>query len=215
MKDLGNYRKTYTKNELLEQNLLQNPIDLFQQWFKEVEQAGGVDEVNAMSISSIGIDGFPKTRIVLLKEITNHGFLFYTNYDSEKGKAISKNPKVCLSFFWPNLERQVIIKGEAQQATSAVSDAYFASRPKGSQLGAIASNQSETVPSRVFLDEKLDNLTQKYADFESIPRPENWGGFLVIPTTIEFWQGRPNRMHDRIRFSNQTDEKWVIERLSP
>ncbi len=215
MKNLGTYRKTYTKNELLEQNLVQNPIEFFQQWFKEAEQAGGIEEVNAMSVSSIGIDGFPKTRIVLLKEITNQGFVFYTNYNSEKGQAISQNPRVCLSFFWPNLERQVIIKGEAQQAETSISDAYFASRPKGSQLGAMASNQSETVPSRAFLDEKLEALTQQYANSESIPRPKHWGGFLVVPSTIEFWQGRPNRMHDRIRFSEQANEKWVIERLSP
>ena len=214
MKDLSNYRKTYEKNELLESNISHNPLQLFKDWFAEVEAFGGVEEANAMSISTVGIDGFPKTRVVLLKEIQNDGFVFYTNYNSEKGKALFYNPNVCLSFFWPNLERQIIIKGVAKKVSDEVSDKYFSSRPAGSQLGAIASEQSEVVDSRLFLEKKLESLEIEFTD-KKIVRPENWGGFLIKPIEYEFWQGRPNRLHDRIRFSNLDKDNWNIERLSP
>ena len=214
MKDISNYRKSYEKNELLEDNILQNPMQLFKDWFAEVEAVGGVEEVNAMSVSTIGNDGFPKTRVVLLKQIQNDGFVFYTNYNSEKGQAIMANSKVCLSFFWPNLERQIIIKGIAEKVSDAVSDAYFSSRPIGSQLGATASAQSEIIISRSFLEEKLKDLERQYIN-KTIPRPYNWGGILVRPAEYEFWQGRPNRLHDRIRFSDENNQKWTINRLSP
>jgi pyridoxamine 5'-phosphate oxidase len=214
MKDLSNYRKNYEKNELLEENISQNPLQLFKDWFAEVEAFGGVEEVNAMSISTVGIDGFPKTRVVLLKEIQNEGYVFYTNYNSEKGKALLHNPNVCLSFFWPNLERQIIIKGVAEKVADEVSDRYFSSRPAGSQLGAIASEQSEVVESRLFLEQKLTDLEAEYLN-KKIDRPKSWGGFLIKPLEYEFWQGRPNRLHDRIRFSNNDHDKWQIERLSP
>lgn len=214
MKDISNYRKSYDKNELLEENVPENPLQLFKNWFAEVENFGGIEEVNAMSVSTIGTDGFPKTRVVLLKQIQDDGFVFYTNYDSEKGKALLENPKVCLSFFWPNLERQIIIKGRAQKVSSEVSDAYFSSRPVGSQLGAIASAQSEIVSSRSFLEKKLQNLDIEYAN-KTISRPANWGGILISPTEYEFWQGRPNRLHDRLRFSGGLNGKWTIDRLSP
>ena len=164
MKDLGDYRKSYDKNQLLENDLPQNPLDLFQKWFTEVETFGGVDEVNAMSVSTIGFDGFPKTRVVLLKQILANGFLFYTNYDSEKGRAILSNPKICLSFFWPNLERQVIVKGIATKVSDKISDDYFASRPIGSQLGAIVSQQSSVVASREILEKKLTALELEFGD---------------------------------------------------
>ncbi|WP_269684486.1 pyridoxamine 5'-phosphate oxidase [Flavobacterium lacustre] len=214
MKDLSNYRKSYEKSELLESNIPEDPINLFNRWFHEVEDFGGNEEVNAMTVSTIGLDGFPKSRVVLLKKFNEEGFIFYTNYNSEKGKAIELNPKVCLSFFWPSMERQVIIKGIANRTPENISDGYFDSRPDGSKLGAIVSNQSEVVPSRAYLEE---NLKQLEADYEGIviPRPKHWGGFLVTPLEVEFWQGRPNRLHDRIRFIAQEDYSWKTDRLSP
>lgn len=214
MKDLSDYRKSYEKSELLESSIPEDPINLFNRWFHEVEEFGGNEEVNAMTVATIGLDGFPKSRVVLLKKFNEEGFIFYTNYNSEKGKAITTNPNVCLSFFWSSMERQVIIKGIAQKTSEIISDNYFASRPDGSKLGAIVSNQSEVVPSREYLEE---NLKQLEANFEGmvIPRPEHWGGFLVTPLEVEFWQGRPNRLHDRIRYIVQSDFSWKIDRLSP
>ena len=213
MKDLSDYRKSYDKSELLENTIPDDALQLFHKWFYEAEaQENG--EVNAMTIASIGLDGFPKSRVVLLKKFNEEGFIFYTNYNSEKGKAILQHPNVCISFFWPVLERQVIIKGIAEKTASQVSDAYFDSRPEGSKLGAIVSNQSEIIPSRAFLDEKLKNLETEVSGSE-IKRPENWGGFLVKPVEVEFWQGRANRLHDRIRYKLEADFSWKIDRLSP
>ena len=213
-KDLSDYRKSYEKSELTETSIRENPMEQFQKWFHEVEASEGVDEPNAMTVSTIGLDGFPKSRVVLMKKFTFEGFIFYTNYRSEKGKAIAANPSVCLSFFWPNMERQVIIKGKAEKIAENLSDGYFESRPKGSQLGAVVSDQSQVVPSREYLEDKLKNLEQKY-DGKEVPRPEYWGGYLIRPISIEFWQGRPNRLHDRIRYSLQEDFDWKIERLAP
>ena len=214
MKDLSDYRKSYEKSELLESDIPEDPINLFNRWFHEVEDFGGNEEVNAMTVATIGLDGFPKSRVVLLKKFNEYGFIFYTNYNSEKGKAIEKNPNVCLSFFWPSMERQVIIKGIAQKTPEAISDNYFDSRPNGSKLGAIVSNQSEVIPSRTVLEESLKQLEKEFEGKE-IPRPKFWGGFLVRPVEVEFWQGRPNRLHDRIRYHLQDDFSWKIDRLSP
>jgi pyridoxamine 5'-phosphate oxidase len=214
MEDLSNYRKSYEKSALLETSIPEDPINLFHQWFHDVEDFGGIDEVNAMTISTIGLDGFPKSRVVLLKKYSEEGFIFYTNYTSEKGKAIINNPNVCLSFFWHSLERQVIIKGIAEKTPTNISDCYFDSRPDGSKLGAIVSNQSEVIPSRAILEEKLKQLELHYQGKE-IHRPEFWGGFLIKPVEVEFWQGRPNRLHDRIRYQLQDDFSWKIDRLSP
>ena len=214
MKDLSNYRKSYEKSELLENNIPEDPINLFNRWFHETEDFGGVDEVNAMTVATIGLDGFPKSRVVLLKKFNEEGFIFYTNYNSEKGKAIENNPHICLSFFWTSLERQVIIKGIAEKTSEVISDNYFASRPDGSKLGAIVSPQSEIIPNREYLENNLKLLEQEYQGNEII-RPKNWGGYLVRPQEVEFWQGRANRLHDRIRYQLQSDFSWKIERLSP
>jgi pyridoxamine 5'-phosphate oxidase len=214
MEDLSNYRKSYEKSELLETNLPEDPMTLFKNWFYEVEEFDGVEEVNAMTVTTIGLDGFPKARVVLLKRYTYEGFIFYTNYDSEKGRAIANNPHVCLSFFWHSLERQVIIKGVARKIAENLSDGYFESRPDGSKLGAIVSNQSEVIASRTVLEEKLKELEASFIGKE-ILRPKNWGGYIVEPQEIEFWQGRPNRLHDRIRYKLNPDFSWKIERLAP
>ena len=214
MEDLSDYRKSYEKSALLETSIPEDPINLFHKWFHEVEDFGGIDEVNAMTVSTIGLDGFPKSRVVLLKKYSEEGFIFYTNYNSEKGKAITNNPNVCLSFFWHSMERQVIIKGIAEKTPTNISDGYFESRPDGSKLGAIVSNQSEVIPSRAILEDKLKQLELDYQDKEII-RPEFWGGFQIKPVEVEFWQGRPNRLHDRIRYQLQEDFSWKKDRLSP
>lgn len=212
--DLSNHRKTYQKQALLESNCPENPMELFQKWFLTAQETEMVDEANAMTVSAIGLDGFPKNRVVLLKKYTWEGFIFYTNYQSEKGKALAANNNICLSFFWAGLEQQIIIKGTAEKLAENLSDGYFESRPDGSKLGAWASNQSEVVASRDVLDKTLISFEKKYKDKE-IPRPKHWGGYLVKPISIEFWQGRPNRMHDRIRYRLQKDFSWKIERLAP
>lgn len=214
MSDLSNYRKSYEKSELLESTIPEDPINLFHRWFHEVEEFGGVEEVNAMTVGTIGLDGFPKSRVVLLKKFNEEGFIFYTNYTSEKGKAILNNPNICLSFFWHSMERQVIIKGIAEKTPASISDNYFASRPKGSQLGALVSDQSEVIPNREYLENKLKELEDEFEGKE-VPRPDFWGGFLVRPVEVEFWQGRPNRLHDRIRYKLSENYNWKIERLSP
>jgi len=213
-KDLGNFRKSYKKSALTEDSISEDPMELFQRWFYEVEGTEGVEEPNAMTVATSGLDGYPKSRIVLLKRYTYEGFIFYTNYDSEKGKAIAADPRVCLSFFWTTLERQVIIKGDAEKISGNMSDGYFESRPDGSKLGAILSDQSSVIPSREVLEQKLLALEKKYENKE-IPRPEYWGGYLVRPVSMEFWQGRPNRLHDRIRYTLMKDYQWKIERLAP
>jgi len=211
--DLSNYRKSYERGMLSESTIDSNPMQQFRKWFHEVEDFGGVDEANAMTISSISEDGFPKGRVVLLKKYDEYGFYFYTNYDSEKGKGIAKNNKVSLSFFWPNMERQVIVKGFAEKASETESENYFHSRPKGSQLGAVVSPQSSVITSRDVLEENLAKLEAEYED-KDVSKPDNWGGYLVKPISIEFWQGRANRLHDRIRYTLE-EYDWVVERLAP
>ncbi|WP_076549369.1 pyridoxamine 5'-phosphate oxidase [Maribacter ulvicola] len=213
-KDLGDYRKSYEKSALMEDSISDNPIQLFQTWFYEIEKSDGVDEPNAMTVSTIGLDGFPKSRVVLLKKYTHEGFIFYTNYNSEKGRAISDNPNICISFFWANLERQVIIKGTAEKLAKNLSDGYFDSRPDGSKLGALVSDQSTVIDSRAVLEDKLTKLEKAYEGKE-IERPDHWGGYLVRPVSMEFWQGRPNRLHDRILYTLTEEYDWKMERLAP
>lgn len=210
--DLSNYRKSYEKDELLEENIKENPLEFFRDWFFEADNHDKVSEANAMTVSTIGLDGFPKSRVVLLKKFNEDGFIFYTNYDSEKGKAIENNNNVCLSFFWPYLERQVIVKGKASKIAENLSDGYFESRPMQSQYSAMVSPQSQVVPNREFLEDKIKEFEKQ----NILPkRPDNWGGYVVFPLSIEFWQGRPNRLHDRIRYTLDKDYNWKIERLAP
>lgn len=212
--DLGAFRKSYEKSELTENTLPENPMEVFQKWFYEVAGTEGLEEPNAMTVATLGLDGYPKSRVVLLKKFSFEGFTFYSNYESEKGRAITENPNVCLSFFWPHLERQVIVKGKAEKVPPNISDGYFESRPEGSKLGAIASAQSSVIASREALEEKVKGLEEQYKG-KDIDRPSYWGGYLVRPVSIEFWQGRPNRLHDRIRFTLREDLDWKMERLAP
>ena len=219
-KNLSDYRKNYSKGELLESEIPENPLELFHAWFDEMEmrlkyrrELNDSVEANAMTIATIGTDGFPKSRIVLLKEFSEEGFIFFTNYTSEKGISLLNNPNTCLSFFWAGLERQVIIKGKAEKTSEEKSIAYFNSRPRGSQLGAWASNQSSEIESREVLNRNLRKLELKFKEID-IPKPEHWGGFLVRPESFEFWQGRSNRLHDRIFYGKENDS-WNIKRLAP
>ncbi len=211
MKDLNDYRKSYTKGDLNEDDLSNNPFELFEKWFLETESQIGNLEVNAMTIASIGKDGFPKSRVVLLKSYSENGFVFFTNYKSDKGRAIANNPKICLSFFWGSTERQVIIKGIAEKISKEESTSYFLSRPRGSQIGAIASHQSEKITSRAVLDDAVAEIEKSD---EQLSRPEVWGGYIVRPIEIEFWQGRENRLHDRFLYEKD-EEQWSHSRLAP
>ncbi|MGE6394883.1 pyridoxamine 5'-phosphate oxidase [Chryseobacterium scophthalmum] len=213
MENLHDKRKIYEKSQLIETEIKENPIEQFRDWFLDASENPSVSEANAMAVSTLEEDGCPRTRMVLLKEYTYEGFIFYTNYDSRKGKAIEKTHKACLHFFWPGLERQIIIKANLEKIATNLSDGYFHSRPKGSQLGAAVSPQSQEIPNRMFLEEKLKVLEQEYENKE-VPRPENWGGYIAKPYEIEFWQGRPNRLHDRIIYTLENLD-WKISRLAP
>lgn len=211
--DLGHLRKSYQKGALNIDDIQNDPMIFFKNWFDQANETQTIEEANAMTLSTLGLDDFPKSRIVLLKALIDEGFVFYTNYQSEKGISIAHHSKVGLAFFWPPLERQVIIKGEAVKLTNEASDAYFQSRPKGSQIGAIVSDQSKVISDRSIMEAKLEALEIEYAE-KDVPRPEHWGGYVVKPQCIEFWQGRPNRLHDRIRYQLQGNF-WNIERLAP
>lgn len=213
-KNLSSLRKDYQASQLVDIDLPSDPLVLFNRWFQEVSEKGGVAEVNAMTLSTSDADGAPHSRVVLLKHIDNGGFVFFTNYNSAKGKSISQNPHVCLSFFWPNLERQVIISGKAEAIGDHKSDTYFQERPRGSQIGAHVSEQSKPIQSREVLDKRLVELEAHFKD-KPIPRPQHWGGYRVNPNSIEFWQGRPNRLHDRIVYSLTNGGSWHTQRLSP
>jgi pyridoxamine 5'-phosphate oxidase len=216
MSDLADLRQEYAQAELDRIHVADDPIDQFRDWFDEALDAE-VHEPNAMTLATATPDAAPSARIVLLKGVDERGFRFYTNYKSQKGRELAQNPHVALVFWWPPLERQVRIEGRAERLPEAESTEYFHSRPRGSQLGAWASPQSRVVDSREDLEENLADVTAEYEGDETIPRPPHWGGYVVRPTTIEFWQGRPNRLHDRLRYRRDNPEStdWTLERLAP
>lgn len=213
---IADIREDYTKDELLESNVLDNPLDQFQKWFEEA-LAYPVMEPNAMHLSTVSMEGKPSSRIVLLKGLENQGFVFFTNYNSKKGRQLTNNPAAALLFFWPELQRQVRIEGQVDPIASEYSDEYFSSRPIGSQLGAWASPQSEEIPGRDFLEQRVKELENQYLNEVTVPRPAHWGGFILRPQLIEFWQGRANRIHDRLvyRRNSLDTNNWTLSRLAP
>ena len=215
-KDLGNYRKSYEKSSLTEGVISDNPMELFQKWFYEVEASDGVDEPNAMTVSTIGLDGFPKNRVVLLKKYTFEGFIFYTNYESAKGQDIAENPNTEALFFWHKLERQIRISGSIAKIDADKSAAYFQKRPHDSQVGAwVSQPQSGEVANREVMEQTFEQLKTDYPEGAAVPTPEFWGGYEITVNEIEFWQGRANRMHDRIVYHKEADGSFSTKRLLP
>jgi pyridoxamine 5'-phosphate oxidase len=210
--DLGQLRQEYTKKGLDVDQLDKNPFKQFETWFQEAT-AGQVLEPNAMQIATVSNSGRPSLRTVLLKAFDEQGFVFYTNYHSQKAQDIAQNPQVVLLFFWKELERQVEITGRAEKVSTLESLKYFTSRPRGSQLGAWVSQQSSIITSRSLLEIKLDEMKRKFKE-GSIPLPDFWGGFRIVPDTFEFWQGRPSRLHDRFEYK-LVEGQWVDNRLAP
>ncbi len=210
---IAGIRKNYSQKTLTETEVAADPIAQFSLWWDEAV-ASAVDEVNAMTLATCSADGFPSARIVLLKDFNKDGFSFFTNYNSFKGQQLAENPKACLVFFWKELERQVRITGLIEKLDAAVNDAYFHSRPEGSRIGAVASPQSQVIPGREWLDDQFKQVEQS-AGHGGIDRPDHWGGYLVKPVIVEFWQGRPSRLHDRIQYSLLENGDWKIERLAP
>src|SRR5699024_236064 len=211
--NLSDLRRSYEKSELNSDQLEEHPMEFFKKWYDEVRHSEKELENNAMTLSTLDESGYPKNRVVLLKRFNDTGFVFYTNYTSEKGKSILQHPKVSLSFYWPRMERQVIIKGKAKKLPRAESDAYFRVRPRGSQIGAWVSYQSQPIATRQILEDRKQVLEDRF-EGKNVPCPDFWGGFLVSPVSVEFWQGRPNRLHDRFRYTKH-GKGWRIERLAP
>jgi len=211
--NLDDLRREYTQRGLREEDLAADPFTQFGAWFDEVAQAD-IREPNAMTLATATPDGRPSARMVLLKGVDARGFVFYTNHESRKGNELTANPRAALVFFWVQLERQVRVEGRVERVSDEESDLYFASRPEGSQLGAWASQQSAVLPDRGPLEARYEEMRARYEGHE-IPRPPFWGGYRVVPEAVEFWQGRVNRLHDRLRYRHQDDGSWVIERLSP
>jgi pyridoxamine 5'-phosphate oxidase len=205
-------RKDYRLKTLNEEDVASTAMQQFSQWWEEAV-ASLIDEVNAMTLATTSADGIPSARIVLLKSFDDTGFTFFTNYSSAKGKVMEENPKAALVFFWKELERQIRIEGDVEKLDPEVSDAYFNSRPVGSRIGAWASPQSQVIPGRHVLEENVEKYVDQFK--EGIPRPPHWGGYVVKPVRMEFWQGRSSRLHDRILYTLQQDNTWKIERLAP
>jgi pyridoxamine 5'-phosphate oxidase len=209
---IADIRTDYRMKSFLEADAATDPYTQFGQWWLEAVESK-IEEVNAMTLATATADGFPSARIVLLKGYDKNGFVFFTNYQSQKGQEIAANPKACLLFFWKELERQVRIDGSIEKISAADSEIYFNSRPLGSRIGAWCSPQSTVIKDRSILDKNVTHYTNKFINQE-IPRPEHWGGYIVKPTAIEFWQGRSSRLHDRLRYT-ATTESWKLERLAP
>jgi pyridoxamine 5'-phosphate oxidase len=210
---IAEIRKEYSHKTLVESEIDSDPIKQFNTWWQDALEAK-ITELNAMTLATASSDGMPSARTVLLKGFSEKGFVFFTNYNSFKGQQLAENPKACLVFFWKELERQVRITGIVQKTSNEENDAYFQSRPKISQVGAIASPQSQVIESRQWLDDHYKNLVEQLQK-ASIVRPGHWGGYIVRPVIIEFWQGRPGRLHDRIQYTLLEDGSWKIERLAP
>lgn len=210
---IADIRRDYMKEVLSENQVEQNPFRQFDGWWEEAMKAD-IDEVNAMTLATVSTEGKPSARIVLLKGYDDYGFVFFTNYESKKGKELYENPQATLLFFWKELERQVRIEGLCEKVSEAESDAYFYSRPEGSRIGAWASPQSEVIDSRDILDANLIELAKKFKD-TPVTRPPHWGGYRLKPELLEFWQGRPSRLHDRILYSQGPNMEWKISRLAP
>ena len=209
---IADLRKHYSQKALMESDMAGEPIQQFEKWWNEA-LAAGIEEANAMTLATASVDGVPSARVVLLKGFSDKGFVFFTNYESYKGQQLSENPKACLVFFWKELERQVRATGLVVKLSEEESDAYFRLRPVESNIGAIISPQSQVIENRVWLDKQYEAMAKK-AKGEPVQRPGNWGGYLVKPVLIEFWQGRPSRLHDRIQYSLEGGE-WKMERLAP
>jgi len=209
--DIANIRRDYQLQSLEEKDVKQNPFEQFSVWFKDAVNSQ-IDEVNAFTLATCSSSGKPSARIVLLKDATNQGFTFFTNYNSKKGQEILANPNAAICFFWKELERQVRIEGIIEKASETESEAYFKSRPIGSQLGAWASPQSEVISDRNVIENNLQAVSEKYIN--DVPKPNHWGGYTLVPNYFEFWQGRSSRLHDRICYTKQKED-WLINRLAP
>jgi pyridoxamine 5'-phosphate oxidase len=212
-KDIASIRRDYQLASLDEASSAVHPMDQFGHWWEEAIQSN-IDEVNAFTLSTIALNGSPAARIVLLKGFTPEGFVFFTNYDSDKGKEIAANPIVAINFFWKELERQVRITGTIKKVSTEESEQYFHTRPIGSQVGAWSSPQSQVIPNREYLEGLMNENLEKYKD-GNVPLPPHWGGYIVHPTSIEFWQGRSSRLHDRLHYNLQADHSWKKVRLAP
>ncbi len=211
--NIAQLRKDYTLHALTEADVAPAPIEQFTRWWNQALESK-IEEVNAMALSTVDQEGAPQSRIVLLKGYSEKGFVFFTNYHSNKGAQLLQNPHCSLLFFWKELERQVRITGRAEKIPAQESDTYFNSRPEGSKIGAWASPQSNVVESQQWLNDSFEKIKAAYSN-GGIPRPPHWGGFIVCPSSMEFWQGRPSRMHDRIRYRATSNGQWQIERLAP
>lgn len=211
--NIADIRKNYSKQALTEESVMVEPIQQFELWLQEAISAEA-DEPTAFVLSTVNTSGQPAARVVLLKEVNPDGFVFFTNYDSRKGNELNSVPLAAMTFFWASLERQVRVEGSVEKVSEAISDAYFQSRPKGSQIGAWASPQSKEITSRSELEQADKSFTQKFEAADKVPRPPHWGGYIIKPTMVEFWQGRPNRLHDRIVYEKH-ENSWRLKRLAP
>ena len=210
MKSIKDLRTDYLKSELNVEDLAQEPVILFKKWLSQAISYS--NDANAFVLSTVNSYGFPSSRVLLLRDVTQKGFSFFTNYSSRKSQEIEVNPNVCMNFFWPEMERQVRINGSINRLSEKESDDYFNSRPYESRIGAWSSPQSQVIKSREVLEKKINELKRKYPN--EVPRPENWGGYFIIPNEIEFWQGRASRLHDRFLYKKE-GESWMINRLAP